>query len=216
MNESPVYIIDDEPDVRRLTSWMVQELGYLNYPFATATDFIEALPHLKPGCVLVDLRMEDMSGIDMIHATAAVRSSFPAVLMTGFAEVGNAVEAMQAGALDVLQKPVDLKRLEGVLAVAFESLAPREPPSLEDGVPTLATRHGLTRQQTAILRGLLAGKSNKQIATDLSLSTRTVEMHRAGVMAKLDVNSLPALLRVLVAETVRAPEGPPRLARARG
>ena len=75
MNESPVYIIDDEPDVRRLTSWMVQELGYLNYPFATATDFIEALPHLKPGCVLVDLRMEDMSGIDMIHATAAVRSS---------------------------------------------------------------------------------------------------------------------------------------------
>ena len=133
MNETPVYIIDDEQEVRTLTSWMVQELGYLNYPFATATDFLDALPHLKPGCALVDLRMADMSGIDLIRATSAVRASFPAILVTGFAEVGNAVEAMQAGALDVLQKPVTLDRLEDALAAAFKTLAPRKLPTLDDG-----------------------------------------------------------------------------------
>lgn len=209
MNAVPVYIIDDEQQVRTMTSQMVQELGYLNYPFATATDFLDALPHLKPGCVLVDLQMEDMSGIDLIRASSAVRSSFPAILVTGHAQVGNAVEAMQAGALDVLQKPVALDRLEGALAAAFDSLSAHTPPSLEDAAPMLASRHGMTKRQTAVLHALVAGKSNKQIAADLSLSTRTVEMHRAGVMAKLEVNSLPALLRMLVAETVRVPE-PPR------
>ena len=197
-----------------MTSSMVLELGYLNHPFATATDFLDALQHLKPGCVLVDLRMADMSGIDLIRATSAVRSSFPAILMTGFAEVGNAVEAMQAGALDVLQKPVDLERLDGAITTALKTLAPRIAPALDDQLPAFAEQHGLTKRQTAILRGLVAGNSNKQIAADLSISTRTVEMHRAGMMAKLGVNSLPALLRVLVTETVQTAEPFPRLARA--
>lgn len=214
MNASPVYIIDDEQEVRTMTSSMVQELGYLNHPFATATDFLDALQHLKPGCVLVDLRMADMSGIDLIRATSAVRSSFPAILMTGFAEVGNAVEAMQAGALDVLQKPVDLERLDGAITTALKTLVPRIAPALDDQLPAFAEQHGLTKRQTAILRGLVAGNSNKQIAADLSISTRTVEMHRAGMMAKLGVNSLPALLRVLVTETVQTAEPFPRLARA--
>lgn len=216
MNAVPVYIVDDEQHVRTMTSAMVQELGYLNYPFASATDFLDAMPHLKPGCVLVDLQMEDMSGIDLIRASSAVRSSFPALLVTGHAQVGNAVEAMQAGAIDVLQKPVALARLEAALAAAFATLEARKAPTLEDELPAFAAVHGLTKRQTAILGGLVAGKSNKQIAADLSISTRTVEMHRAGVMAKLEVNSLPALLRVILAATVQTPAPPVNLARARG
>jgi two-component system response regulator FixJ len=211
-----VYIIDDEPEVRKMTSWLVQELGYNNHPFATGTDFVEALPHLKPGCMLVDLRMEEMSGIEVIRATASVRASFPAVVMTGYADVENAVEAMKAGAIDILQKPVDIERLADVLQLAQQSLEPSPQPSLDDSVPLLAEQHQLTHRQTAVLRGLVAGRANKEIAADLKISTRTVEMHRAAVMAKLDVHSLPALLRVLVAVTVK-PQPPQSFsARARG
>jgi two-component system, LuxR family, response regulator FixJ len=213
---SPVYIIDDEADVRRMTSWLVQELGYFNHPFATATDFLEGLPHLKPGIVLVDLRMDDMSGIDLIRATAHVRAAFPVLLMSGYAEVESAVEAMQAGALDVLRKPLDLKRLGDVLARAHETLQPAAPPSLDSAIPQLARKHDLTGRQTEVLQNLAEGRSNKEIAEIMSIATRTVEMHRAAVMAKLEVSGLPGLLRLLLAETVVSAPPRPAIKRAAG
>jgi two-component system, LuxR family, response regulator FixJ len=209
----PVYIIDDEADVRRMTSLLVQELGYFNHPFATPTDFLEGLSHLKPRIVLVDLRMDDMSGIELIHATAEVRASFPVILMSGYAEVENAVEAMKAGALDVLRKPLDLERLGKVLKRGLYMLKPALPPSLDNVIPQFARRHDLTDRQTEVLRNLAAGKSNKEIAAVLSIATRTVEMHRAAVMAKLEVNGLPGLLRALLAETVAAPLPQPTINR---
>ncbi len=213
---STVYIIDDDADVRKMTSWLVQELGYSNYPFASATDFLDALPHLKPGCMLVDLYMPDMSGIALIRATAPVRDAFPAILISGYSEVDNAVEAMQAGALDVLRKPLALARLETALARVNEKLAPPDPPSIDDIIPGIAQAHGLTERQMQVLRGLAAGQSNKAIGSDLTISTRTVEMHRAAVMTKLGVNSLPALLRLLLAATVAAPKPQLALDRASG
>jgi two-component system, LuxR family, response regulator FixJ len=198
-----VYIVDDDPEVRKMTSWLVQELGYRNHPFATADDFLDTMPHLKPGCMLIDLCMHGMSGIELIKATSARRASFPAVIMTGYADVDNVVAAMKAGAMDILQKPVTIERLEEVIGAALLRLEPPTPPKLEDGVPLLAEEHRLTERQTAVLRGLVAGRSNKETAAALKISTRTVEMHRAAVMAKLGVHSLPALLRMLVAATVR-------------
>jgi two-component system, LuxR family, response regulator FixJ len=211
-----VYIIDDEPEVRTMTSWLVQELGYRNHPFATAADFLDALPHLEPGCMLVDLYMEEMPGIELIRETASLRASFPAVVMTGRADVDNAVEAMKAGAIDILQKPVSLEQLAEVLELARQVLEPPPQPTLDDSVPLLARQHQLTGRQTAVLRGLVAGRANKEIAADLEISTRTVEMHRAAVMAKLDVQSLPALLRLLVTATVRPRPVQSAWVRARG
>ena len=113
-----VYIVDDDPEVRKTISWLVQELGYRNHPFVSGRDFVEAIPHLTPGCLLVDLRMEEMSGIELLEATAHVRASFPAVLVTGHADVESVVSAMKTGAVDVLQKPVTIARLAEVLATA--------------------------------------------------------------------------------------------------
>jgi len=206
-----VYIIDDEPLVREVVSELVQDLGCPNRPFASGTAFLEALPDLDPGCMLVDLCMEDLSGIDLIRATAPVRQSFPAVLMSGHATIENAVRAIKAGAIEILQKPIDTKRLRDALALADQALEAIPPQSLEDCVPVVADRYRLTGRQTDVLHALVAGKSNKQIAAQLSISSRTVEMHRAAVMAKLGVRSLPELLRVLVAATVRpdAAQSPP-------
>jgi two-component system, LuxR family, response regulator FixJ len=198
---TPVYIIDDESGVRTMTSALVRELGYLNHPFASAGDFLEALPHLDPGCMLVDLRMDDMSGIDLIVATADVRSRFPAVLLTGFAEVESAVQAMKAGAFDVMQKPVTLAQLSDVLIRSVPRMQPAAPPDLQQKIPQVAHQNALTGRQTDVLQAIVAGKSNKEIARDLSLSTRTVEMHRAGAMAKLGVKSLPELLMLLIHST---------------
>jgi two-component system, LuxR family, response regulator FixJ len=211
-----VYIIDDDPIVRTSTSWLVQALGYRNHPFAEAMDFLDALPHLNRGCMLIDLRMAGMSGIELIRATAPVRASFPVVVMTGHADVENAVEAMKAGAIDILQKPVSAERLGEVLSLAQQSLDPPSPPTLDDSIPVLARQHHLTDRQTHVLQGLVAGRANKQIAADLEISTRTVEMHRAAVMAKLGVHSLPALLRVLLMASVRPMPVESSLARARG
>lgn len=211
-----VYIVDDDPEVRKITSWLVQELGYRNHPFVSAADFIEAVPHLKPGCLLVDLRMDEMSGIELLEATATVRESFPAVLMTGHADVDNVVAAMKAGAVDVLQKPVTIDRLAEVLATAQRCLEPVAQPTIDDSVPVIAREHDLTERQTAVLRCLVAGRANKQIAADLEISTRTVEMHRAAVMAKLGVHSLPGLLRAVIAATVRPASTQPPIVRARG
>ncbi len=199
-----VYIIDDEPLVREVVSELVQDLGCTNRPFASGTAFLSALPDLDPGCMLVDLRMHELSGIDLIRATALVRQSFPAVLMSAHATVENAVEAMKAGAIEILQKPIDTERLKDALALADQVMEAVPTQNLEDCVPYVANRYRLTGRQTDILQALVAGKSNKQIAGQLSISTRTVEMHRAAVMAKLGVHSLPELLRVLVAATGRA------------
>lgn len=206
-----VYIIDDEPLMREVVSELVHDLGCSNRPFASGGAFLDALPDLDPGCMLVDLCMEELSGIDLIRATAPVRQSFPAIMMSGHATIENAVQAMKAGAIEILQKPIDTERLKDALALADQAMEAVPAQSLEDCVPLVADRYCLTGRQTDVLHALVAGKSNKQIAGQLSISTRTVEMHRAAVMAKLGVRSLPELLRVLVVATVRpdAAQSPP-------
>lgn len=201
-----VYIIDDDSDVRRATSQFVKALGYRNHPFASGSDFLDALPYLEPGCMLVDLRLGDMSGVDLLRATASRRAEFPAALVTGHADIETTVEAMRAGAQDVLQKPTDPQRLGHVLQRAAQGLETITKPSLDGSIPALAREHCLTERQVAVLRRLVDGQSNKQIAIDLAISPRTVEMHRATVMAKLGVKSLPALLQVLVAATMSQSE----------
>jgi two-component system, LuxR family, response regulator FixJ len=214
MTATAVYIIDDDAEVRTAASFLVKAMGHHNHPFATGTDFLDALPYLDPGCMLVDLQMEDIAGIDLIRATTPVRAAFPVVVMTAHADVENTVAAMKAGAFDVLQKPVSAARLAEALMLARQSLDPPPQPTLDDSIPALARQYRLTDRQTQVLRGLVALGSNKKIAADLQISIRTVEMHRAAVMSKLDVRSLPALLRLLVAATIRPQPVQPFLARA--
>ncbi len=211
-----VYIIDDEPIVREVVSGLVQDIGCTDRPFASGAAFLNALPGLDPGCMLVDLCMDDLSGIELIRATAGVRGSFPAVVMSGHTNVENAVEAMKAGAIEILQKPISTNRLRDALALASQALKPSPTQNLEDCVPSVARHYQLTGRQTEVLAALVSGRSNKQIAGQLSISTRTVEMHRAAVMAKFGVRSLPELLRLLVTATVRPGPAQGRLSSAGG
>ena len=198
-----VYIIDDEPIVREVVSELEQDMGCAHHLFASGTAFLSALPELDPGCMLVDLCMDELSGIDLIRATADVRRSFLAVVMSGYTNIEKAVEAMKAGAIEILQKPLNIEQLKGALELASQALDQLSAHDLDDCVPYIARHYQLTGRQPGVLQALVSGKSNKQIAGQFSISTRTVEMHHAAVMAKLKIHSLPELLRLLVAATVR-------------
>jgi two-component system response regulator FixJ len=190
------YIIDDDRDVRIAMSLLLRTAGWGSRPFGSADDFLAELPDLQLGCLLVDIRMPGKDGITLLRELrASGRDDWPAIVMTGHADIPAAVQAMKLGALEFLEKPFS----EGDLL-----------DSLERGFASISGSHHKRRQQEAarsklerlnereasVLALLREGKSNKEIALELSLSPRTVEAHRANLMRKLDVGSLAEMLEL--------------------
>ena len=188
-----VYVIDDDRDVRRSLSFMLGAAEIRSHPFGSGADFLEALPDLEPGCILLDLRMPNMDGFGVMAGLAERKIDWPVIVMTGHGEVPIAVRAMKLGAVDFIEKPFS----EQALLACFEQ-----------GVRLLDERqqsgrrrqeaHGraasLTAREREVLQGLLAGHSNKQIAQLLGISLRTVEMHRGNMMDRLGAASLAEAL----------------------
>lgn len=194
----PVYIVDDDSGIRRSTFFLLTARGYLPHSFASGRDFLEAEPTLAPGCVLLDVRMPDLDGLKLLESWQGSQPHHPVVVMTGHGDVALAVRAMKLGAADFIEKPFQENALLETIGQAFAMLD--RSLGAQDKRAVAADLAGrLTPRETDVLRGLLGGLSNKMIAFDLGLSTRTVEMHRASMMERLGVRSLSEALTIALA-----------------
>ena len=192
-----MYVVDDDRDVRRSLSFMLGASDIRSHPFASATDFLEALPDLQPGCVLLDLRMPQMDGFHVMDELQKRGIDWPVIVMTGHGEVPVAVRAMKMGAVDFIEKPFSEEALLTCFTQAFALLGERE----VEGRRKRAARDRvaqLTTREKEVLEGLLSGESNKQIANRLGISLRTVEMHRGNMMERLHASSLAEALTTAI------------------
>jgi two-component system response regulator FixJ len=193
MANDVVHLIDDDEDVRRALSFLLGTAGLAVKVYESATNFLaQDLTALK-GCVVTDVRMPGMDGLELVRRLGASGVRLPVVVMTGHADVAMAVEAMKAGAADFIEKPFPDDTLLGAIRSAFS----RASRSSEGPDPHVRARlESLTPREKQVLDGLLAGHPNKTIAFDLGLSPRTVEVHRANVMTKMGASSLSELVRM--------------------
>jgi FixJ family two-component response regulator len=201
-----VYVVDDNRDVRRSLSYMLGASDLRSRPFGSGQDFLEAIDDLKPGCVLLDLRMPQMDGFAVMEALAGRGVDWPVIVMTGHGEISIAVRAMKQGAIDFIQKPFAEEALSTCLDTGFRLLAER----LEAGERHRAARERvdqLTGRETEVLEGLLAGESNKQLASRLGISLRTVEMHRGNMMDRLGVGNLAEALTLAMEAGLKPANG---------
>jgi two-component system response regulator FixJ len=194
MSSNVVHLIDDDEDVRRALAFLLGTAGLAVKVYETASAFLERQDDFSPGCIVSDVRMPGIDGLELLRRLREKGSPIPVIVMTGHADVQMAVEAMKNGAVDFIEKPFADDVLLGAIARAIE-LAGQAPAPGKDA----AARErfaSLSDRERQVLSGLLAGLPNKTIAYDLGLSPRTVEVHRANVMTKAGVSSLSELVRL--------------------
>lgn len=193
-----VHIVDDEDAIRRSASFMLKTSGYAVETWPSGAAFLKEIRYVPEGCVLLDVRMPEMDGLEVQQALLDRGVTMPVIVLTGHADVSIAVRAMKAGAVDFLEKPFEKAVLLAAIETAFARLASA------DGAAARAAEADvilavLTPREREVLEGLAQGLPNKTIAYDLGISPRTVEVHRANLMAKLDVRSLSDALRLAFA-----------------
>jgi two-component system response regulator FixJ len=190
-----VYVIDDDEAMRDSLNFLLDSANFNVTLFETALRFLEALPGLEFGCVVSDVRMPGLDGIELLKRMKADHSKFPIVIMTGHGDVPLAVEAMKQGAVDFLEKPFEDDRLIGMIEAAIQQAEPgmRSEALTHDIAARIAT---LSPRERQVMNGLIAGLSNKLIARDYDISPRTIEVYRANVMTKMQANSLSELVRL--------------------
>jgi two-component system response regulator FixJ len=188
-----VYVIDDDEAMRDSLNFLLDSTGFVATLFETAQQFLDALPQLAFGCVVSDVRMPGIDGIELLKRLKVLRSGFPIVVMTGHGDVPLAVEAMKLGAMDFLEKPFEDERLIAMIEQALRA----EPAAKSDAVAQdIAARiASLSPRERQVMDGLVAGLSNKLIAREYDISPRTIEVYRANVMTKMQANSLSELVR---------------------
>jgi two-component system response regulator FixJ len=191
-----IYIVDDDEDVRETLKDVLAEHGFAPHAFASAREFLSAFPHLPPGCVLSDIRMPGMSGLEVQRLLRTTAPSVPVVLMTAYADVRVAVEAIKSGAFDFIEKPFDSGALCKVLDSAVEGLHMSSEQTPSEVISRVAL---LSERERVVLKGIVRGQSSKEIARELNLSPRTVESHRARVLQKMQARSTSELVRVALA-----------------
>jgi two-component system response regulator FixJ len=193
-----LHIVDDDEAVRQSLVFLCSSAGYAVRPHESATAFLAAAPAIANGCLLADLRMPDMSGVELLQRLRDIGASMPTVVITGDGDVKMAVEAMKLGAVDFVEKPFAesvllgaIERAVGQAKFQFDSAQARE---------VLRSRlESLSEREMQVLDGILTGQSSKAIAQDLNLSPRTVEVYRAGLMSKMQASSLSELVRLALA-----------------
>lgn len=198
MDKRLVHIVDDEEAMRRSTSYALKTSGYLVTTWTSGTAFLKDIRHAEEGCVLLDVRMPDVDGIEVQRLLAERGVTMPVVIMTGHGDISIAVRAMKAGAVDFLEKPFEKASLLHAIGMAFERLESRMGAAARAAEAEVIIG-ALTQREREVLEGLAQGLPNKTIAYDLAVSTRTVEVHRANLMAKLGVRSLSDALRIAFA-----------------
>lgn len=197
-----VYIVDDDSMVRRALSFSLGIAGFATRAFASGQDFLDEVDMLTPGCVLLDVRMPDIDGLAVLDALGAKRQRFAVVAMTGHGDVDTAVRAMKRGASDFLEKPFTDAAVTDLLSTLARAL-PVNLDAEADRQAAAARVARLTPREQDVLRGLLAGLSNKAVAHKLGISIRTAEMHRGNLMKRMGVNSVAEAVRVAVSASLK-------------
>lgn len=190
-----VFIVDDDPSVRDALSLLLGIQDYRVAVFCDAESFLKAYKKAWRGCVLIDIRMPGMDGLALQKQLAAQGSELPVVIMTGHGDVASAREAFRALAVDFLEKPIDHKKLLVGIADAFSRQQAKQASLMrEDQIEHLVSR--LTPRELEVMNRVVAGRHNREIATELGISPRTVEVHKARVMDKLGIRNVADLVRL--------------------
>lgn len=196
MSDKPViHVIDDDEAVRDSLSFMLETADFVVRAYDSAISFLDRLPDVEPGCVITDVRMPEMSGLELVRRLTTLGVTLPVIVITGHGDVPLAVEAMKAGVVDFIEKPFDDEAILTALGVALSHDAGADGKDAErlaiaQRVAALSTR------ERQVLGGLVAGHANKVIANQLGISPRTVEVYRANVMTKMQASSLSELVRM--------------------
>lgn len=193
-----VHIVDDDEAIRRSVGFALKTSGFQVDLYENGGEILKSAPHLGLGCILLDIRMPGMDGLEVQEALKSKGVTLPVIIMTGHGDVTLAVRAMKAGAIDFIEKPFE----KAVLLAAIEHGMTRlrhSATALRDASDASTRLQLLTARERDVLDGLAKGLPNKSIAYDLGISPRTVEIHRANLMTKLEVKSLSEALRIAFA-----------------
>lgn len=193
-SERSVHVVDDDPAVRRALERLLSAAGFEPVGYPSGFEFLEAAPRLAAGCVLLDLRMPGMDGLELQAELGRLGCPLPVIIVTGDGDVPTAVRAIKSGAVDFVEKPIDE---DGLIEKIEAALAGCDAGAL--GAAAAAKRiAALSRREHQVLDALVAGRQSKAIAYDLGLSVRTVEVHRARMMKRLGIRCLAEAIRLAV------------------
>lgn len=194
-NEGIVHVIDDDDAMRESLAFLFKAAKVPVEVHESATAFLERLPRISGGCVVTDVRMPGMSGIDLLKRLRELKVAMPVIVVTGHGDVPLAVEAMKYGASDFLEKPFDDDLLLAAVRSALsEQASDQERQAIRSAIEQRLAQ--LSARERQVLDGLVAGHPNKTIAYDLGISPRTIEIYRANVMTKMEASSLSDLVRM--------------------
>jgi two-component system response regulator FixJ len=195
--EATVFVVDDDAAVCRALELLMRSVGLRAETYPSAEDFLEVFDSERPGCLLLDLRMPGMSGMDLQQYLAERGSALPVIVLTGHAEVPVAVQMMKAGAADFIEKPFqDQLLIDRVHECLAHDARQRERARVVGTIDARLSR--LSPREQQVVEGVMAGKPSKEIASELGISPKTVDVHRARVMDKVGVGSLAELVRLVL------------------
>jgi two-component system, LuxR family, response regulator FixJ len=204
-----VHVVDDDAAVRRSLERLLHSASHACVSYPTPAVFLNAVSELPGGCILLDVRMPDMDGLELQHRLNQLGVKLPVIVMTGQGDIQTAVRAMKAGAVDFIEKPFDDEALLGAIEAALaRSGRLDQARAATEAAHRIAT---LSPRERQVLDALVAGRSNKQIAFDLGLSVRTVEVHRARMMERLGARQLAEAIRLGVLAELASGEGSDRI-----
>lgn len=194
-NELSVYVVEDDAALRKSLCWLVESVGLRVKPFASAQQFLEFYRPGLSGCLILDVRMPGMSGLELQQRLKEQKCHLPIIIITGYADVPMAVRAMKAGAIDFIEKPVSdqtlLDRVQQAIAEEAETSVSRA-----DQIQFNSRLELLTGREKEVMHKVIAGMSSREIGLELGVSFKTVEAHRAKIMKKMQASSVPQLVRM--------------------
>jgi two-component system, LuxR family, response regulator FixJ len=197
--ERTIHVVDDDAAVRRSLELLLGSMGFITVSYAAPESFLLAAPGLTDGCVLLDVKMPGVGGLEVQAMLKAIGFALPIIVITGQGDIQTAVRSMKAGAFDFLEKPYEDEALLRAIEAAFAATPHAHDQQMLDAVRRIAE---LSPREREVLEALVAGASNKVIAFDLGLSVRTVEVHRARMMDRLGTHQLAEAIRLAVLATL--------------
>ncbi len=199
MSELVVHVIDDDDSAREALAFLLEASDFSVQTYDSALAFLDALPKAQAGYVVSDIRMPDMTGLELAQKLTEMKSGFPVIIVTGHGDIPMAVDAMRAGVVDFLEKPFSEERILDALRRAGRVLESQDGPAGEAKAAIQARLQTLSERERQVLDRVIAGHANKVIARDLGISPRTVEIYRAKLMTKMQADNLAGLVRMALA-----------------